>query len=268
MTRLPGPRCVAVTGGARGIGAAIARTLAARGWTREGGDLYEVLSRLDSEGCARYVVTDVNKDGMLQGPNLDLLRDVCAATDRPVVASGGVTTLADIEVAREALRGVSIYTPMEESRWLSELAGGPVLIFASAPPEEVMRTQQALGRERAGELVERALAEIAGGLVAAGVRRLVIAGGDLDKPVIAARVAWAGAGMNLKTGTPSAAEVAAGVDRLLAEAGGLHANARVAEDVVEPALLHHPPAIDDRDAVADPLDLGQQVRVEQHRGAA
>ena len=59
------------------------RTLAARGWTREGGDLYDVLARLDAEGCARYVVTDVNKDGMLQGPNLDLLRDVCAATDRP-----------------------------------------------------------------------------------------------------------------------------------------------------------------------------------------
>ena len=71
--------------------------LAARGWTRDGGDLYETLARLDGEGCARYVVTDVNKDGMLQGPNLDLLRDVCAATDRPVVASGGVTTLADIE---------------------------------------------------------------------------------------------------------------------------------------------------------------------------
>jgi len=72
-------------------------TLAARGWTRDGGNLYEVLERLDSEGCARYVVTDVNKDGMLQGPNLELLRDVCARTDRPVVASGGVTELADLE---------------------------------------------------------------------------------------------------------------------------------------------------------------------------
>ena len=72
-------------------------TLAARGWTKDGGDLYETLARLDAEGCARYVVTDVNKDGMLQGPNLQLLRDVCAATDAPVVASGGVTTLADIE---------------------------------------------------------------------------------------------------------------------------------------------------------------------------
>ncbi|GAA1911742.1 bifunctional 1-(5-phosphoribosyl)-5-((5-phosphoribosylamino) methylidenea mino)imidazole-4-carboxamide isomerase/phosphoribosylanthranilate isomerase PriA [Nocardioides lentus] len=72
------------------------RTLAARGWTREGGDLYEVLARLDSEGCERYVVTDVNKDGMLAGPNLELLRDVCAATDAPVIASGGVTTLDDL----------------------------------------------------------------------------------------------------------------------------------------------------------------------------
>ncbi len=75
-------------------------TLAARGWTKDGGDLWETLTRLDSEGCARYVVTDVNKDGMLKGPNLDLLDDVCARTDRPVVASGGVSTLADIEAIR------------------------------------------------------------------------------------------------------------------------------------------------------------------------
>lgn len=76
-------------------------TLAARGWTREGGDLYETLARLDSEGCARYVVTDVAKDGMLQGPNVQLLADVCARTDRPVVASGGVTTVDDVRVLRE-----------------------------------------------------------------------------------------------------------------------------------------------------------------------
>src|SRR6188508_2418891 len=72
------------------------------GGIRDGGDLYETLARLDSEGCARYVVTDVNKDGMLQGPNLQLLRDVCAATDRPVVASGGITELADLG-ARQGL---------------------------------------------------------------------------------------------------------------------------------------------------------------------
>ena len=76
------------------------RTLAARGWTREGGDLYEALERLDAEGCARYVITDVLKDGMLKGPNLELLRQVCERTDRPVVASGGVSTLADIEAIR------------------------------------------------------------------------------------------------------------------------------------------------------------------------
>ena len=78
------------------------RTLAARGWTQDGGDLYDVLARLDAEGCARYVVTDVNKDGMLQGPNLDLLRAVCAVTDRPVVASGGITELADLEALDRA----------------------------------------------------------------------------------------------------------------------------------------------------------------------
>lgn len=75
-------------------------TLAARGWTREGGDLWETLARLDAEGCARYVVTDVNKDGMLQGPNVALLKEVCSRTDRPVVASGGVSTLDDIRVLR------------------------------------------------------------------------------------------------------------------------------------------------------------------------
>ena len=70
--------------------------LAARGWTREGGELYETLARLDAEGCARYVLTDITKDGTLRGPNLDLLREVCAATPRPVVASGGVSSLEDI----------------------------------------------------------------------------------------------------------------------------------------------------------------------------
>lgn len=71
-------------------------TLAARGWTQEGGDLWEVLERLERQGCPRYVVTDVTKDGTLRGPNLDLLREVCARTDRPVVASGGVSSLDDL----------------------------------------------------------------------------------------------------------------------------------------------------------------------------
>jgi phosphoribosylformimino-5-aminoimidazole carboxamide ribonucleotide (ProFAR) isomerase len=90
--------------------------LAARGWTKDGGDLYETLERLDSEGCARYVVTDVAKDGMLQGPNLVLLRRVCARTDRPVVASGGVTTIDDLLALRSvdgvegAIIGSALYT--------------------------------------------------------------------------------------------------------------------------------------------------------------
>ncbi len=72
------------------------RTLAARGWTRDGGDLYEVLARLDKAGASRYVVTDITKDGTMRGPNLELLREVCAATDQPVIASGGVSTLDDL----------------------------------------------------------------------------------------------------------------------------------------------------------------------------
>jgi phosphoribosylformimino-5-aminoimidazole carboxamide ribotide isomerase/phosphoribosylanthranilate isomerase len=71
--------------------------LAARGWTKEGGDLFETLARLESDGCARYVVTDVTKDGTLQGPNLELLKEVCAATKKPVVASGGISSLEDIK---------------------------------------------------------------------------------------------------------------------------------------------------------------------------
>ncbi len=70
--------------------------LAARGWTQDGGELYDVLARLDADGCARYVVTDVDKDGMLQGPNLDLLADVCRRTDAPVIASGGISTIDDL----------------------------------------------------------------------------------------------------------------------------------------------------------------------------
>ncbi len=78
-------------------------TLAARGWTQEGGNLFETLERLDRDGCARYVVTDVAKDGTMQGPNLTLLQEVAAATKAPIIASGGVSTLDDIR----ALRGLS-----------------------------------------------------------------------------------------------------------------------------------------------------------------
>lgn len=71
-------------------------TLAARGWTQEGGDIWQTMARLDADGCTRYVVTDVRRDGTLTGPNLQLLRDVCARTDAAVVASGGVSSLADL----------------------------------------------------------------------------------------------------------------------------------------------------------------------------
>jgi phosphoribosyl isomerase A len=75
-------------------------TLAARGWTKEGGDLWEVLDRLEAAGCARYVVTDVTKDGTLKGPNLELLAQVAERTDKPVVASGGIANLDDIVALR------------------------------------------------------------------------------------------------------------------------------------------------------------------------
>jgi len=70
--------------------------LAARGWTKEGGDLFETIDRLERDGCSRYVVTDVTKDGTLKGPNLELLKEVCAVTKQPVVASGGISSLEDI----------------------------------------------------------------------------------------------------------------------------------------------------------------------------
>ncbi|UYG15586.1 bifunctional 1-(5-phosphoribosyl)-5-((5-phosphoribosylamino)methylideneamino)imidazole-4-carboxamide isomerase/phosphoribosylanthranilate isomerase PriA [Brachybacterium huguangmaarense] len=76
-------------------------TLAARGWTREGGDLWETLARLDDAGCCRYVVTDVTKDGTLRGPNLELLAEVARRTDAAVVASGGISALADLAALRE-----------------------------------------------------------------------------------------------------------------------------------------------------------------------
>jgi 1-(5-phosphoribosyl)-5-[(5-phosphoribosylamino)methylideneamino] imidazole-4-carboxamide isomerase/N-(5'phosphoribosyl)anthranilate isomerase len=71
-------------------------TLAARGWTTEGGDLWETLGRLDAAGCARYVVTDVAKDGTMHGPNFHLLKQVCEATRRPIIASGGIARLEDL----------------------------------------------------------------------------------------------------------------------------------------------------------------------------
>ncbi len=92
--------------------------LAARGWTREGGDVFHTLDRLEEAGCARYVVTDVASDGMLTGPNANLLRSICQRTDKPVVASGGISTLDDLDRLREltsigvegAIIGTALYT--------------------------------------------------------------------------------------------------------------------------------------------------------------
>ena len=140
LARIVGTLDIAVEIGSHGDRIAIGldvrgRTLAARGWTRDGGDLYDVLARLDSEGCARYVVTDVNKDGMLQGPNLDLLRSVCAETDRPVVASGGITELADLEalmgLVADGVEGAIVGTALYEGRF--SLSDGLDLTWPDRP---------------------------------------------------------------------------------------------------------------------------------------
>jgi phosphoribosyl isomerase A len=123
-------------------------TLAARGWTAEGGQLYETLERLDAEGCARYVVTDVLKDGTLRGPNLGLLRGVCAATDRPVVASGGVSSLDDLRALASlvpagvegAIVGKALYAgafTLQEALTVASgtVASGPVLPGTVVPEE-------------------------------------------------------------------------------------------------------------------------------------
>lgn len=105
--------------------------LAARGWTKDGGDIWETLTRLEGAGCARYVVTDVTKDGTLQGPNLDLLKSVCARTDKPVVASGGISTLQDIAALRDlvplgvegAITGKALYAGAFTLEQAIEVAG-------------------------------------------------------------------------------------------------------------------------------------------------
>lgn len=108
-------------------------TLAARGWTREGGDLWDVLARLDDAGCARYVVTDVTKDGTLRGPNVELLRQVCSRTPAPVVASGGVSSLDDLRALRGlvavgvegAIVGKALYAGAFTLEEALEVAGRP-----------------------------------------------------------------------------------------------------------------------------------------------
>lgn len=108
-------------------------TLAARGWVKEGGDLWQVLDRLNEAGCSRYVVTDVTKDGTMQGPNLELLREVCSRTDSPVVASGGISSLEDISALTElvsvglegAIIGKALYNGAFTLSQALDIAGRP-----------------------------------------------------------------------------------------------------------------------------------------------
>lgn len=107
-------------------------TLAARGWTKEGGNLFEVLQRLEDAGCSRYVVTDVTKDGTLRGPNLDLLKSVLSNTEKPVIASGGISSLEDIKNLlalvplglEGAILGKSLYAGRFTLKQALEIANG------------------------------------------------------------------------------------------------------------------------------------------------
>ncbi|MDO4916853.1 MAG: bifunctional 1-(5-phosphoribosyl)-5-((5-phosphoribosylamino)methylideneamino)imidazole-4-carboxamide isomerase/phosphoribosylanthranilate isomerase PriA [Rothia sp. (in: high G+C Gram-positive bacteria)] len=109
-------------------------TLAARGWTKDGGDLWEVLDRLEADGCARYVVTDVTKDGTLQGPNVELLKQVAERTAKPVVASGGISNLEDIRVLRQlvplgiegAIMGKALYAGKFTLQEALSMANSPI----------------------------------------------------------------------------------------------------------------------------------------------
>ena len=105
--------------------------LAARGWTKEGGDLWETLERLEADGCARYVVTDVTKDGTLRGPNIELLKEMCSRTSKPVIASGGIATLDDLAQLRQlvpngvegAITGKALYAGAFTLKQAIEVAG-------------------------------------------------------------------------------------------------------------------------------------------------
>ncbi len=107
-------------------------TLAARGWTRDGGDLWDVLNRLEAANCSRYVVTDVTKDGTLQGPNVELLREMTTRTPKPVIASGGISSLDDIAALRElvhlgvegAIVGKALYAGAFTLTEALDVAGG------------------------------------------------------------------------------------------------------------------------------------------------
>ena len=117
-------------------------TLAARGWTKEGGDLWEVLDRLEAAGCARYVVTDVTKDGTLKGPNTELLAQVCVKTAKPVVASGGISSLEDV-AALAAMTGQGVEGAiMGKALYAGRFSLEQALAVAGGATVEQARTEQ------------------------------------------------------------------------------------------------------------------------------
>ncbi|MBD0854199.1 bifunctional 1-(5-phosphoribosyl)-5-((5-phosphoribosylamino)methylideneamino)imidazole-4-carboxamide isomerase/phosphoribosylanthranilate isomerase PriA [Corynebacterium striatum] len=110
------------------------------GWVSDGGDLWEVLERLSAAGCTRFVVTDVSKDGTLEGPNVQLLREVAAATDAKVTASGGISTLDDLrELALYENQGIDsaiIGKALYEGRFSLEEALAAVAEVEPLPEED------------------------------------------------------------------------------------------------------------------------------------
>jgi 1-(5-phosphoribosyl)-5-[(5-phosphoribosylamino)methylideneamino] imidazole-4-carboxamide isomerase/N-(5'phosphoribosyl)anthranilate isomerase len=118
-------RAVAQHGGRVAVGLDVADRLGRRGYRlaprggdRQFGSLTGALARLESAGCARFVVTESARDGALTGPNLSLLRYACRHTSRPVIASGGVSSLADLRAlgglaghgVEAAIVGKALYT--------------------------------------------------------------------------------------------------------------------------------------------------------------
>jgi phosphoribosyl isomerase A len=121
-------------------------TLAARGWTRDAGDLWEAVERLDADGCARYVVTDVRRDGTLTGPNLDLLTELLQRTSAAVVASGGVSSLDDL---RE-IASVRLYEPSGSARRVEGAIVGKALYAGAFTLPEALAAVAAVPDEPAG----------------------------------------------------------------------------------------------------------------------
>lgn len=148
-------------------------------------------------GAAMGLPENFRRAGLL--PTRDQVEPLPAVGGAAIVLSGSCSPATLAQIARlQATHPSHRLDPLvlateggdaidEALAWAQEhLARGPALIYASAPPEEVKSVQTALGRDRAGAVVEHALAAIATRLVKAGLRRLVVAGGETSGAVVQA----------------------------------------------------------------------------------